>query len=176
MIVFDSGIDVYPEGETHMLPLLTKAFKDTGLIKSHAELGKACVQHRYVASSEPIGIQYSGGRKFKDAFCQIWSIWFLCNFIKQKRLIRKVCKTHPSNREVFLIKDFILPTLETHPDWAQRILEDHSDDLYSLFFQGDVVSTTEEFLDALRTYSNACKTKICQGNKQSMVCLMNTLK
>ena len=103
-----------------MLPLIKQAFTQAKLLKNTAELGKSCYQHRYIAADEPPGIQYAGDDKLRDAFCQTWSIWFLVNFLKKKKVIRKVCKLHPSNREVFLIKDFIVPILDSHPTWIKK--------------------------------------------------------
>lgn len=177
LLVFDSGVGVYPEGETHMLPLIKEAFTQAKLLKNTAELGKACYQHRYIAADEPPGIQYAGDEKLRDAFCQTWSIWFLVNFLKKKKVIRKVCKLHPSNREIFLIKDFIAPILKSHPTWIKKIIKDHSDDLSSILFP-DTVSNPKDFLKVLQDYSEGCRTKICQkGNSTvSTVCLMNRVK
>lgn len=175
MLVFDSGIDVYPEGETHMLPLLQKAFKEAALLKTTAELGKSCYMHRYIAKDEPAGFQYAGTKKFRDAFCQTWSLWYIVNFIKKKKMIRKVCRLHPSNREIFLIKDFIVPLLAKNPEWSHDILEDHSEDLTSLLFP-DVASSHQQFMKALSDYSTGCLTRMCSNQKQTTVCLMNRLK
>lgn len=177
LLVFDSGVGVYPEGETHMLPLIKEAFTQAKLLKNTAELGKACYQHRYIAKDEPPGIQFAGDDKLRDAFCQTWSIWFLVNFLKKKKVIRKVCKLHPSNREIFLIKDFIVPILESHPTWIKKILKDHSEDLSSILFP-ETVTNPKEFLKALQDYSEGCRTKICQKGKStvSTVCLMNRVK
>lgn len=175
MLVFDSGIDVYPEGETHMLPLLQKAFKEAALLKTTAELGKSCYQHRYIAKDEPAGFQYAGTKKFRDAFCQTWSLWYIVNFIKKKKMIRKVCQLHPSNREIFLINDFIVPLLAKNPEWSHDILEDHSEDLTALLFP-DVASSHQQFMKALSEYSTGCLTRMCKNQKQTTVCLMNRLK
>lgn len=175
MLVFDSGIDVYPEGETHMLPLLQKAFKEAALLKTTAQLGKSCYRHRYIAKDEPAGFQYAGSKKFRDAFCQTWSLWYIVNFIKKKKMIRKVCQLHPSNREIFLIKDFIVPLLAKNPEWSHDILEDHSEDLTSLLFP-DVASSHQQFMKALSDYSTGCLTRMCKNQKQTTVCLMNRLK
>ena len=169
--MFDSGIDVYPVGESHMLPVLKKAFKEAGLIKTTAELGKACYQHRYI-SNEPAGIQFAGKDKIRDSFCQTWSLWFLCNFLNKKKLIRKVCRQHPTNREIWLFEDFIIPLLEKHPTWANEIIRDHKEDI----FASNSISSSTEFLKALRDYSKGCKTKTCGEQKGSSVCIMNRVK
>lgn len=176
LLVFDSGIDVYPVGETHMLPVIQKAFIDSGLSKHTAELGKQCFQHRYISPEEPRGIQYAGDEKFKDAFCQTWTLWYISNFIKQKKVIRKVCREHPSNREIFLIKDFILPLLKKHPDWTKEILNDHKKDSYYFMFP-NIVKTPNELMGALKQYSEGCMKSTCPLKKQNnTTCLLNRIK
>ena len=172
LISFDPGVDVYPEGQKEIVPALTKAFRKAKLLKKTEELGKTCNKHRYLFRNEPIGIQYNS--KTKDAFCQSWTLYFLLQQIRQKNIVRKVCRIHPANREIFLFKEFIIPILEKNKKYIEDICK-------KILYNEFEIYDKDSILNDLILYSKTCKSKICnkkldKKKRKNITCEINSLK
>lgn len=174
LISFDPGVDVYPEGQDEIVPALIKAFKKAKLMKETVELGKTCYKHRYIFKNEPVGIQYNN--QTKDAFCQTWTLFFLVHQIQQHKIVRKICKIHPANREIFLFQDFIIPILKEKSKYVQQICR-------NIFYSTFEIFDEKVVLNDLISYSKLCKTKICNKKKlgnhkkqENRTCEQNLIK
>ena len=158
---FDPGVDVYPEGQTVIVPKIKEAFQHASLLKNNidpVELGKFCYKHRYFFPNEPIGIQYNS--QSKDAFCQTWTLYFLVKTIQDKKIVRKVCRLHPSEREIFLFRDFIIPTLTTNKSYCTSICNDC---FLSEYEYHDPIYMYNQLIQ----YTVDCQPLICNNNIQN---------
>lgn len=122
---FDPGINLYPEGQSVLVPSIVNCFIKASLIpkRNHTEIGKQCPRYIYKLKEEQIGIQYNG--ESKDAFCQCWTLCFLVDEIhKFDKSIKNYCRIKPPNRTLYLFQQFIIPFLESDPSYMEKIIEE----------------------------------------------------
>jgi len=130
IISFDSGSELYPEGEKTILPMVHKICtcffktKDQEVWKKHFGV---CTNQLF--RKKQYGIQFQGeredGSSIADAFCQCWSLFFLWEWIRRshekdkhcrERFIHQWCELEPCHRGSFLLIHFVLPLLSNHRD------------------------------------------------------------
>lgn len=110
LVCFDPGIRLYHKGQEELIPILTDAFKDNGLLESfgHIERIGLCKKKYHGVQW---GIQYQGTDPSNthlpaDAFCQLWTICFLVEFMKNRcsdSFLTHWCKVPPKQRESFAL-------------------------------------------------------------------------
>ena len=127
LIHFDPGYLLYPEGQKILVPSIVAVFKKCKLIDNTAssdiELGGDCKKYLYNLQKQEIGIQFNG--RNRDAFCQSWTLHFLVNEIhKYDKSIEKYCRIKAPNRPLYLFKHFIIPFLESDPQYMSTIVND----------------------------------------------------
>lgn len=118
IVCFDPGASLYLGGERHIIPGIVKAFRQSSLIGMHEKnsvltlglCGKSYFKKFW-------GVQFNGQHPKEvilpaDAFCQTWTLFFLCEFILNQlsfdfQYFRHWCHLKPRDRELFLFHDFI---------------------------------------------------------------------
>lgn len=147
---FDSGSNLYCVGEDIIVPrtrdAVEKAFGKAKISRpgkttttKHGGQKKPCIDHEHVGRCDNKhygtrwGIQFSGDNPLynhlpADAFCQSWSLFFLCEIIRRYRpekpidmkFIRLWCNIEPRHREWYIISAFFLPLLAYNPVFHSR--------------------------------------------------------
>ena len=151
---YDSGVEVYPQGQKILTPSVTDAFVNAELItkENSIEVGNTCRNNKKI-----MGIQYDG--KYRDALCQSWSLYILNSIITNGHSsIYEICHQRPQNREYYLYDKFIIPILENDEKQITSILKSASMQRY---FDGDYLAnlrqkSPREILDLLRELSVQC--------------------
>lgn len=110
LVCFDPGIRLYHKGQDVLVPLIAKSFLDCDLIPSLNNIERVglCNTKFY---GKQWGIQYQGSNPAHtnlpaDSFCQLWTICFLVEFMKNKCsdvFLSNWCQVPPSIRESFAL-------------------------------------------------------------------------
>lgn len=110
LVCFDPGIRLYHKGQDILVPLIAKSFVKCGLIPSlkYIERVGLCGKKFY---GKQWGIQYQGSNPAQtnlpaDSFCQLWTICFLVEFMKNQcsdNFLSHWCSVPPSIRESFAL-------------------------------------------------------------------------
>lgn len=118
LTVFDPGHGLYTDGTRKLIPILTKELRSYGIIDKKVVLKTSCVISGKDKASKSRGIQYNGLTKHPfpaDAYCQMWTLFFLCTFVEHgcdTSFFKKWCDIPPYAREHFLLSSFALPVLQ----------------------------------------------------------------
>jgi hypothetical protein len=110
LVCFDPGIRLYHKGQDILVPLLAKTFKECRLIPTLKNIERVglCSKKFY---GQQWGIQYEGSNPKQtnlpaDSFCQLWTICFLVEFIKNRcsdTFLSHWCTVPPKIRESFAL-------------------------------------------------------------------------
>lgn len=116
---FDPGYNLYLYGYYKIIPMTINLFKQKKFITNNIILKAPC-HHKYFKIN--YGIQYDGENPHNvtlpaDAFCQMWTIYFLTTYIQYHHLdfFRDWCDISPSKREYFIISTFLIPVIAMTP-------------------------------------------------------------
>lgn len=110
LVCFDPGIRLYHKGQDVLVPILTEAFLNRGLIPNVNNLERIGLCNKKFYGKQ-WGIQYEGSDPKKtnlpaDSFCQLWTICFLVEFMKNRcsdQFLSHWCKIPPTFRESFAL-------------------------------------------------------------------------
>lgn len=124
LIHFDPGVSLYNHGQKTIVPSIANIYKNVYKVNKNFELGK-CNYFKY--KKRKMGIQFNDNNTIfpADAFCQSWTLFFLirATIADEYSFIENWCQIKPSQREIFLISNFILPFLYNNPSYHNKIIK-----------------------------------------------------
>lgn len=121
VILFDPGFNMYNVGKDVLIPLVKSTFKGmSGKILFFKKT--ACQKSRY-------GIQLNktyATMVVPDAFCQSWTLFFLQCFVRYGQdvtFFRTWCKLKTGFRDLYLMREFILPAVSYSTRLSRKYAE-----------------------------------------------------
>lgn len=117
ILCFDPGYNLYMYGKHKIIPMIVNELYSKNLINEPIILKGKCPRKKF-------GLQWNGQPSTlksplpADAFCQIWTLFFIVNYLKNHGSIcffESWCKVRPKWREYFVIQQLILPSLQSIP-------------------------------------------------------------
>lgn len=110
LVCFDPGIRLYHKGQDILVPLLAQAFKNCNLIPNLNRIERVGLCNKKFYGKQ-WGIQYQGSNPAQtnlpaDSFCQLWTICFLVEFMKNHcsdEFLTHWCTVPPKIRESFAL-------------------------------------------------------------------------
>jgi len=117
LICFDPGYNLYLYGSYKIIPCIINLFYEMEWIEKKIILKTKCSKkyfHTYY------GLQFNGKSPSHtklpaDAFCQMWTLFFLKTFIEKNQtydFFDEWCSILPSHREYFIIEHFLICVLQ----------------------------------------------------------------
>jgi hypothetical protein len=124
VIIFDSGYNLYPVGKTILIPLVKSMFQSLSskilfFEKTNCHSSKYGVQLKKNSASK----SKVANDSHRDAFCQSWSLFFLICYVRYRgdlHYFDKWCQLKTNQRLVYLIQNFIIPTISCNKYLANK--------------------------------------------------------
>jgi hypothetical protein len=117
LICFDPGYNIYLYGSYKIIPFIVNLFYKLGWIENDIILKTKCSKKYF---NTYYGLQFNGNSPLNtklpaDAFCQMWTLFFLKTFIEKNQTLEffdEWCSILPSKREYFVIEYFLICVLK----------------------------------------------------------------